>query len=58
MTDIQEEKVDEIKRSFSKVYDYVSTNAFVEISGNKYGDLVTYRVYNDGSVTESKGDKK
>ena len=52
MTDIQEEKVDKIKRSLSKVYDYVSTNAFVEINGNKYGDLVTYRVYNDGSVTE------
>lgn len=52
MTDIQKKKVDEIKRSFSKVYDYVSTNAFAEISGNKYGDLVTYRVYNDGSVTE------
>lgn len=52
MTDIQKKKVDEIKRNFSKVYDYVSTNAFVEISSNKYGDLVTYRVYNDGSVTE------
>ena len=52
MTNIQKKKVDEIKRSFSKVYDYVSTSAFVEISGSKYGDLVTYRVYNDGSVTE------
>lgn len=58
MTEVQKKKVDEIKRSFSKVYDYVSTNAFVEISGNKYGDLVTYRVYNDGSVTGKIEDKR
>lgn len=45
MTDIQEEKVDEIKRSLDRVYFYTDTVDCVAITGSKNGVLITYHIY-------------
>lgn len=34
------------------VIDYHETPDFVEVVGNRGGDTVTYRVYDNGTVTE------
>ena len=52
MTDIQEEKVDEIKRSLDRVYFYTDTVDCVAITGSKNGVLVTYHIYSNGWVTK------
>nr|DAG72057.1 MAG TPA: hypothetical protein [Caudoviricetes sp.] len=50
MTDIQEEKVDKIKRSLDRVYFYTDAGDCVVITGSKNGDLVTYDIYSNGWV--------
>ena len=52
MTDIQEEKVDEIKRSLDRVYFYTDAEYCVVITGSKNGVLVTYDIYSNGWVTK------
>lgn len=52
MTDIQKEKVDEIKRSLDRVYLYTDAVDCVVITGSKNGDLVTYDIYSNGWVNK------
>jgi hypothetical protein len=33
--------------SSSKILDYFETDKFLEVTVNKYGDIITYRVYGD-----------
>lgn len=37
---------------YSKLYDYYETRDFVELVVSRYGDTCTYRVYNNGDITE------
>lgn len=52
MTELQKEKVDEIKRSLDKVYLFTDTYDYVVITGSKNGNLVTYDINNNGFVTK------
>jgi hypothetical protein len=37
---------------FDKVYEAIPQRGFVEVIGRKGGDALTFRVYDDGTVTE------
>lgn len=38
------------KISYSDLYDWYETREFVELKVGRWGDLVTYRVYDDGRI--------
>ena len=39
------------KTPIDKIIDYYKTMQFVEVTGKAGGDTLTYRIYNDGSIT-------
>lgn len=41
-----------VKQRFDKILDIYKDNKFTEITGKTGGDTITYRVYNDGTITE------
>ena len=40
------------KTPIDKIIDYYKTMQFIEVTGRAGGDVLTYRIYNDGSVCE------
>lgn len=38
------------KTPIDKIIDYYETREFIEVTGRAGGDVLTYRIYNDGSV--------
>lgn len=39
------------KTPIDKIIDYYKTMSFVEVTGRAGGDVLTFRIYNDGTVT-------
>ena len=39
------------KTPIDKIIDYYETKDFIEVTGKAGGDTLTYRIYNDGTVT-------
>ena len=42
----------QVECGVDKVIEVIPTKEFVEVVGTKGGDILTYRVYNDGRITE------
>lgn len=40
------------KTPIDTIIDYYETKEFTEVTGRAGGDVLTYRIYNDGTVTE------
>ena len=40
------------KTPIDTIIDYYKTGQFIEVTGRAGGDVLTYRIYNDGTVTE------
>lgn len=44
--------IQEVKSRFDKVLDVYVNGTYTEISGYMGGDIITLRIYDDGTVTE------
>ena len=40
------------KTPIDNIIDYYETRDFIEVTGRAGGDVLTYRIYNNGTVTE------
>jgi len=40
------------KTPIDKITNYYKTMSFIEVTGRAGGDVLTFRIYNDGTVTE------
>lgn len=48
----QEKSLQSVRERMDRVLDEYDEGSFIEVTGKVGGDTCTYRVYEDGSVTE------
>ena len=42
----------QVEKELDKVIEVIPTKEFVEVVGTKGGDILTFRLYNNGTITE------
>lgn len=42
----------QVEKGLDKVIEVIPTKEFVEVVGTKGGDILTFRLYNNGTITE------